>query len=89
MAYLADPSMIDLAAHHGPSTIMGRMLCAGVAGAEAVKILLGRGTVYAAPWSVHFDGYLNRLSRLHRPGGNSHPRQRRTLDQARRALGLA
>ena len=89
MAYLADPSTIDLAARHGPSTIMGCMLCAGVAGTEAVKILLGRGQLYAAPWSVHYDAYLNRLSRLHRPGGNAHPRQRRTLDQARKALGLA
>ncbi|WP_153170239.1 ThiF family adenylyltransferase [Thauera sp. 2A1] len=88
MAYLADPSNIDLAARHGASTIMGCMLCAGVAGTEAVKILLGRGKVLPAPWSVHYDAYLNRLSRLHRPGGNAHPRQRRTLDQARRALGL-
>jgi molybdopterin/thiamine biosynthesis adenylyltransferase len=89
MAYLADPSTINLAAKHGPSTIMGCMLCSGVAGTEALKILLGRGKVHAAPWSVHFDAYLNRLSRLHRPGGNEHPRQRRALAQARRMLGLA
>lgn len=89
MAYLADPSSIDLAAKHGASTIMGCMLCAGVAGTEALKILLGRGEVLAAPWSVHYDAYLNRLSRLHRPGGNEHPRQRRTLDQARKALGMS
>lgn len=89
MAYLADPSTIDLAARHGPSTIMGCMLCSGVAGSEALKILLGRGKVHAAPWSVHFDAYLNRLSRLHRPGGNQHPRQRRALAQARKMLGLA
>jgi molybdopterin/thiamine biosynthesis adenylyltransferase len=89
MAYLADPSTIDLAARHGPSTIMGCMLCSGVAGSEALKILLNRGKVHAAPWSVHFDAYLNRLSRLHRPGGNQHPRQRRALAQARKMLGLA
>lgn len=88
MAYLADPASIDLAAKHGASTIMGCMLCGGVAGVEALKILLGRGKVLAAPWSVHYDAYLNRLSKLHRPGGNEHPRQRRTLDQVRRALGL-
>lgn len=88
MAYLADPSTINLAARHGPSTIMGCMLCSGVAGSEALKILLGRGKVYAAPWSVHFDAYLNRLSRLYRPGGNEHPRQRRALAQAKKALGL-
>jgi len=89
MAYLADPSTIDLAARHGPSTIMGCMLCSGVAGSEALKNLLNRGKVHAAPWSVHFDAYLNRLSRLHRPGGNQHPRQRRALAQARKMLGLA
>jgi len=89
MAYLADPSAINLAAGYGPSTIMGCMLCAGIAGTEALKILLGRGKVNAAPWSIHFDAYLNRLSRLHRPGGNGHPRQRRTLEQGRKALGLA
>ena len=89
MAYLADPSTIDLAARHGPSTIMGCMLCSGVAGSEALKILLNRGKVHAAPWSVHVDAYLNRLSRLHRPGGNQHPRQRRALAQARKMLGLA
>lgn len=89
MAYLADRSSIDLAAKHGASTIMGCMLCAGVAGTEAVKILLGRGKVLAAPWAVHYDAYLNRLSRLYRPGGNAHPRQRRTLAQARKAMGLA
>ena len=83
------PVLLDLAAKHGASTIMGCMLCAGVAGTEALKILLGRGEVLAAPWSVHYDAYLNRLSRLHRPGGNEHPRQRRTLDQARKALGMS
>lgn len=88
MAYLAEASQIDLGAKHGASTIMACMLCAGVAGTEALKILLGRGKVYAAPWSVHFDAYLNRLSRLYRPGGNAHPTQRRTLDRARKALGL-
>lgn len=88
MAYLADPASIDLAARRGPSTIMGCMLCAGVAATEALKILLGRGKVYAAPWSVHYDAFLGHLSRLHRPGGNNHPRQRRTLSQLRKAMGL-
>ena len=41
-AYLMDPSRLDLAAQKGPSSVAGCELCAGVAGAEAVKILLGR-----------------------------------------------
>ena len=51
-------------------------LCAGIAATEALKVLLGRGRVLAAPWGVHFDAYKNRLRRTWRPGGNGHPLQR-------------
>lgn len=88
MAYLVDPTTVDLAGRRGPSTIMACQLCAGVAATEALKILLGRGEVHAAPRAIHFDAYLNKLSRLHRPGGNRHPRQRAALARARRQLGL-
>jgi molybdopterin/thiamine biosynthesis adenylyltransferase len=87
MGYLVDPSKIDLANHKGPSTAMGCMLCAGVAGTEALKILLGRGRVYAAPWGVHFDAFKNRLERTWRPGGNDrNPLQRYALSMLRRRL---
>ena len=76
MGYLVVPSKIDLAAGRGPSTPMACDLCAGVVGTEALKILLGRGRVIAAPWGVHFDAYTNRLKRTWRPGGNAHPVQR-------------
>lgn len=76
MGYLVVPSRIDLAAQKGPSTPMACDLCAGVAGTEALKILLGRGRVLAAPWGVHFDAYKYRLRRTWRPGGNAHPLQR-------------
>lgn len=89
MAYLADPTRIDLNGKKGPSTSMGCMLCAGVAGSEALKLLLGRGKVIPAPGSIHFDAYLNKLSRLHRPGGNEHPRQQAALKKIRRALSKA
>jgi len=87
MEYLVDPTRIDLEGKNGPSTGMGCMLCAGVAGTEALKILLGRGKASAAPWAIHYDAFLNRLSRLHRPGGNSHPRQQAALKKARKMLG--
>lgn len=87
MGYLVDPSKIDLANHKGPSTAMGCMLCAGVAGTEALKILLGRGRVYAAPWGVHYDAFKNRLARSWRPGGNDrNPLQRFALSMTRRRL---
>jgi molybdopterin/thiamine biosynthesis adenylyltransferase len=85
--YLVLPSAIDLDGHRGPSTQMGCELCAGVAGTEALKILLGRGEVVAAPRGLHFDAYRNRLVRTWRPGGNRHPIQRLGLLMARRRFG--
>ena len=91
MGYLVDPSRVDLAARTGPSTPMACDLCAGIAATEALKVLLGRGGVVAAPRGVHFDAYKNRLRRTWRPGGNAHPLQRALLAVTRRryASGLA
>jgi molybdopterin/thiamine biosynthesis adenylyltransferase len=75
-AYLVDPSAINLKEKRGPSTIMGCDLCAGAAATEALKILLGRGRVWPAPYGQHFDAYRNKLVRTWRPGGNRHPLQR-------------
>ena len=83
-AYLVDPSTINLKERRGPSTIMGCELCAGVAATEALKILLGRGTVLAAPHGVHFDAYRNKLVHTWRPGGNRHPLQRLAMWVVRR-----
>jgi molybdopterin/thiamine biosynthesis adenylyltransferase len=84
MGYLVDPSRLDLAAHRGPSTPMACDLCAGIAATTALKVLLGRGEVVAAPWGLHFDAYKNRMRRTWRPGGNSHPLQRALIALARR-----
>lgn len=82
--YLVDPSFVDLAAGRGPSTAMACQLCAGVAATEALKILLRRGRVLAAPRGIHFDAYRNRLIYTWRPGGHRHPLQRTLLALARR-----
>jgi len=87
--YLVDPSAVDLAQHRGPSTIMACQLCAGVAATEALKMLLGRGKVLAAPHGVHFDGYRNKLVRTWRPGGNAHPLQRLMLAIGKRQFAAA
>jgi molybdopterin/thiamine biosynthesis adenylyltransferase len=84
--YLVDPTAINLAEQRGPSTIMGCQLCAGVAATEALKILLNRGKVLAAPHGLHFDAYRNKLVHTWRPGGNSNPLQRLGLSIARRRL---
>lgn len=78
-AYLVDPTAINLQEQRGPSTIMGCQLCAGTAATEALKILLGRGKVWAAPHGYHFDAYRNKLVHTWRPGGNRHPLQRLTM----------
>lgn len=84
--YLVDPSYIDLAHQRGPSTPMGVAACAAVAGTEILKILLGRGKVYWAPWAVQYDMYLNRTVRTWRPGGYYNPLQLFTSALVRRIL---
>ncbi len=86
--YLADISRVDLKAHKAPSTSMGCQLCAGIAGSEALKILLHRGRVLAAPHGIQFDSYRNKLVHTWRPGGNRNPINRLTIAIARRQLGL-
>jgi molybdopterin/thiamine biosynthesis adenylyltransferase len=82
--YLLDPSAVNFAEHRGPSTSLACELCAGVAAGQAVKILLQRGNVVAAPRSLHFDAYCNRLVRTWLPWGNYNPLQRLKLSIARR-----
>ena len=84
--YLVDPSAINLEEHRGPSTSMACQICAGMAATEALKILLKRGQVLAAPYSLQFDAYRNKLARSWRPGGNDHFMQRIALSLARRRL---
>ena len=88
MAYLADPTTVDLPNRKGPSTIMACQLCAGVAATEALKIPLGRGLIRTAPKGYHFDAYRNRLALTSRPGGNRHPLQRLAIALAKRKLGI-
>jgi molybdopterin/thiamine biosynthesis adenylyltransferase len=86
--YLADKTRVNLKERRGPSTIMACQLCAGVAASEALKILLGRGKVWAAPHGIQFDGYRNKLAHTWRPGGNSHPFNRLAIAIARHQLGI-
>ncbi|HKX54411.1 MAG TPA: ThiF family adenylyltransferase [Nitrosospira sp.] len=88
MTYLADPSTVDLPNRKGPSTIMACQLCAGIAATEALKILLGRGSIRSAPKGYHFDAYRNRLALTSRRGGNRHPLQRLAIALAKRKLGI-
>jgi len=89
MGYLADPSRVDLAGRKGPSTPMACDLCAGIAATEALKVLLKRGGVVAAPRGIHFDAYKNQLRRTWRPGGNAHPLQRALIAATTRRFASA
>ena len=83
---LIDPSRLDFAKKIAPSVFMGCEFCAAVAGVEALKILLGRGKIYAAPFYHHFDCYSERWKRGWLPGGNRHPLQRLKIFALKRQL---
>ena len=86
VSYLVDDTRLDLNAHKGPSTPMACELCAGMAGTHALKILLNRGDVPAAPRGLHFDAYRNKMAKTWRPMGNNNPIQRLGLKIARKRL---
>ena len=71
--YLVDPSAVSFHQRRGPSTIMACQICAGVAATEALKILLKRGKVRAAPYGMQFDAYRNKMALTWRPLGNRNP----------------
>ena len=72
-SYLVDATRLNLQEKTGPSTMIACDLCAGVATAEAVKILLKRGKTYPAPYYHIFDAYLNTYKRGYTIGGAKNP----------------
>ena len=86
--YLADKSRVNLKERRGPSTVMACQLCAGVAATEALKILLKRGKVWAAPHGIQYDSYRNKFAHTWRPGGNTNLINRLAIAIAKRQLGL-
>ncbi|MBB3121969.1 ThiF family adenylyltransferase [Pseudoduganella violacea] len=82
--YLVEPSALNLAERRGPSTDMACHLCAGVAATQALKMMLGRGKVLAAPHGTHYDAYRDKMVHTWRPGGNRHPLQWLMLQLGRR-----
>jgi len=86
-SYLVDARAVSLADRRTPSTTMACQICAGVAATEALKILLRRGGVRAAPHAMHFDAYTGKLAHTWRPGGHRHPLQRLMMAIGRKQLG--
>lgn len=86
-----DLSAIDPRSGRGPSAGLACQLCAGVAAAEAMKILLDRSPIRAAPYYSQFDAYRQVLRAGRLRGGNRHPIQRLKrwyLRRRLRALGV-
>ena len=78
-SYLVEPSRLNLVEKRGPSSAAAVQLCAGVVGGEAVKILLGRGKVRAAPYYHQFDAFQGRFVCGRLFMGNRNPMQRLKL----------
>jgi molybdopterin/thiamine biosynthesis adenylyltransferase len=84
--YLADARRVDLSQGRGPSLGATCQLCAALAAVEALKILLGRGPILAAPHAMQFDAYRHKLVTTYRPFGAKNPLQRIAAALVRRQL---
>jgi hypothetical protein len=71
-----DLAQVDPRSGRGPSAGLSCHLCSGVAAAEVVKILLGRGQIHPVPAYFQFDAYRQLLRRGRLWGGNRHPWRR-------------
>ncbi|GAB7141633.1 ThiF family adenylyltransferase [Mycobacterium riyadhense] len=71
-----DLSYIDLKNHTAPSAGLACHLASAVVAVEVLKILLGRGRIYSAPYFHQFDAYRGMYVRKRLRGGNRHPLQR-------------
>ncbi|MER3423811.1 MAG: hypothetical protein C4293_11855, partial [Nitrospiraceae bacterium] len=71
-----DVNYINVARATGPSSGIACQLCSALISVEALKLLLGRGRSFVAPWYFQFDPYLQRYVKSYLWLGNRHPRQR-------------
>ena len=86
-SYLVDDTRVDIAGRRGPSTGAACTLCAGMVATQALKILLGRGKVPAAPVHVTMDAYAGRMVHTRQRWGHAGPLPRLKLAVARRIYG--
>jgi molybdopterin/thiamine biosynthesis adenylyltransferase len=71
-----DMAEVDFKSRAAPSAGLACQLSSGVVAAEVLKMLLGRGKIYPAPYYHQFDAYLGKFFRKRLIGGNRHPVQR-------------
>lgn len=87
-AYI-DPLYVSMKEKRGPSTGAGCQMCSGVLAAEAVRILLNRPGIKAAPYFFQYDPYTRQFIRGYLFMGNRHPLQRLKAWMVRRRLNRA
>ncbi len=71
-----DFSTVDLKQQAGPSLNVSCQICAGMAGTEALRIILNRKGLKPVPYYVQFDPFLMKLKRGKLYFGNRNPIQR-------------
>lgn len=84
--YLVDFTRFKFSQKKVPSTSMGCLLAGAVATTNALKILLKRGVVLSAPWSLHFDAYLNTYKKKYVMFGHNNPFQKHKLRILRKLI---
>jgi len=81
-----DFSKVDLNEKAGPSLNVACHLCAGMAGTEALRILLNRKGLKPVPYYFQFDPFLMKLRRGRLYFGNRNPVQRIKISIVKRIL---
>lgn len=71
-----DPKSVDFQKGYGPSLALACQIASGMAAAEIMKILLGRGPVRPVPYFSQFDAYAMQYRHGRLYWGNRHPLQR-------------
>lgn len=74
--YLYHKQEVDMDAGRTPSLHTGVLIATSWVAAVVPKLVLGRGKVYYAPTTYHYDLYLDRFHRRWRPFGNRNPLQK-------------
>ncbi|SDT97217.1 ThiF family adenylyltransferase [Desulfobacula phenolica] len=81
-----DFSKVDFEKMAGPSLNVACQLCAGMAGTEALRIILNRKGLKPVPYYFQFDPYLMKLSKGKLYFGNRNPVQRIKMSIVKRLL---
>jgi molybdopterin/thiamine biosynthesis adenylyltransferase len=65
-----DPSFVNIAEQYGPSVSSACHLASGVLATDSVKLLLGRGRIWTAPYYQQFDPFVGKCVRGRLARGN-------------------